>query len=80
MANQQRTMLEFVCGFGVFAVGFGFHWWLTRHDVPNAVKKATAKKDKKHAEDLKRFQEQRHTENQMFRSIIDNLINHKNEA
>ncbi len=64
----------------IFAGGYVSHWWLTRHDVPNAVKKERAKKDKEHAEDLKRFQDQRQTENQMFRSIIDNLINHKNEA
>ena len=77
MTNVKRIALEIAGGLTLLANGYVIHWWQTRNDVPNAVKKATAAKDKEHAEDLRRFEEQRQKENQMYRSVIELCLNNK---
>ena len=74
MTNVKRTSLEVAGDLLLLASGYVIHWWQTRNDVPNAVKDAKATKDKEHAEELRRFEEQRQKENQMFRRIINQLI------
>ena len=77
MTNVKRTNLEVAGGLLLLASGYVIHWWQTRNDVPNAVKDANAAKDKEHAENLRKIQEQRQKENQMYRSIIDYFVNNK---
>lgn len=77
MENLKRTNLEIAGGLLLSASGYVIRWWQTRNDVPNAVKKANAAKDKEHAEDLRRFEEQRQKDNQMFRSILEYFVNNK---
>ena len=50
MTNMKRTNLEVAGGLLLSASGYVIRWWQTRNDVPNAVKKANAAKDKEHAE------------------------------
>jgi hypothetical protein len=71
MTNVKRIALEIAGGLTLLASGYVIHWWQTRNDVPNAVKNANAAKDKEHAEDLRRFEEQRQKENQLFQSILN---------
>ncbi len=80
MENLKRTNLEVAGGLLLLASGYVIHWWHTRNDVPNAVKKANAAKDKEHAEDLRKFEEQRQEENQLYRSIIDYFVNNKEKV
>lgn len=80
MENLKRTNLEVAGGLLLLASGYVIHWWQTRNDVPNAVKKANAAKDKEHAEDLRKFEEQRQKENQLYRSIIDYFVNNKEKV
>lgn len=77
MSIIKKTNLEVAGGLLLLASGYILHWWQTRNAVPEAVKKEATKKDKEHAEELREIQEQRQKENQMFRSIIDDLINNK---
>ncbi len=78
--NPRRSVQDVVCGLSLLAIGYLLHWWQTRNDVPNAVKKANAAKDKEHAEDLCRFEEQRQKDNQMFRSIVEYYENNKGKV
>lgn len=80
MTNVKRTNLEVAGGLLLLASGYVIHWWQTRNDVPNAVKDANAAKDKEHAENLRKIQEQRQKENQMYRSIIDCFVNNKGKV
>ena len=80
MENLKRTNFEVAGGLLLLASGYVIHWWQTRNDVPNAVKDANAAKDKEHAENLRKIQEQRQKENQMFRSIIDCFVNNKGKV
>lgn len=80
MTNVKRTNLEVVGGLILLAGGYTIHWWQTRNDTPNAVKAAKAEKDKEHAEDLRRVEEQRKKEFQMFRSIVDYFVNNKEKV
>ncbi len=77
MTNLKRTNFEVAGGLFLLASGYTIHWWQTRNDTPDAVKKAKAAKDEEHAEDLRRVEEQRQKEFQMFRSIIDYFVNNK---
>ncbi len=69
------SLLKVVGGLSLLAIGYVAHFWQTRNDVPNAVKEAFAEKDKEHAEDLRRVEEQRKKEILMFRSIIKYFVN-----
>ena len=80
MKNLKRTNLEVAGGLILLASGYVIRWWQTRNDVPNAVKKASAAKDKEHAEDLRRFEEQRQKEIQMYRTFIDYFVNNKEQV
>ena len=77
---MKRTNLEVAGGLILLASGYVIRWWQTRNDVPNAVKKASAAKDKEHAEDLRRFEEQRQKEIQMYRTFIDYFVNNKEQV
>ena len=77
---MKRTNLEVAGGLILLASGYVIRWWHTRNDVPNAVKKANAAKDKEHAEDLRRFEEQRQKEIQMYRTFIDYFVNNKEQV
>ena len=77
MENLKRTNLEVAGGLLLLASGYVIRWWQTRNDVPNAVKNANATKDKEHAEDLRKFEEQRQKEYQKLRSFIDYFVNNK---
>ena len=79
MTNVKRTNLEVAGGLILLASGYTIHWWQTRNDTPDAVKKAKVAKDEEHAEDLRRVDEQRQKEFQMFRSIIDYFVNNKDK-
>ena len=76
MTNMKRTNLEVAGGLILVTVT----WWFMRNNTANAVKKARAKKDKEHAEELRIFEEQRQKENQKFRSIIDYFVNNKGQV
>ena len=78
-SSTKRSLLEVGGGLSLLAFGYVLHWWQTRNDKPDAVKKANATKDKEHAEDLRRVEEQRQKEFQMFCSIIDYFINNKDK-
>ena len=80
MTNMKRTNLEVAGGLILLASGYVIRWWQTRNDVPNAVKNASAAKDKEHAEDLRRFEEQRQKEIQMYRTFIDYFVNNKEQV
>lgn len=80
MTNVKRTNLEIAGSLFLLASGYTIHWWQTRNDVPKAVKEAKAAKDKEHAEDLRRVEERRQKEFQMFRSIIDYFVNNKGKV
>ena len=77
---MKRTNLEVAGGLILLASGYVIRWWQTRNDVPNAVKKASAAKDKEHAEDLRRFEGQRQKEIQMYRTFIDYFVNNKEQV
>ena len=77
---MKRTNLEVAGGLILLASGYVIRWWQTRNEVPNAVKKASAAKDKEHAEDLRRFEEQRQKEIQMYRTFIDYFVNNKEQV
>jgi len=80
MKEIRRTNLEIVGGLILSACCITSTWWLMRNNTVNAVKDAKAEKDKEHAEDLRRIEEQRQKEFQMFRSIIDSLLNNKEKV
>lgn len=80
MTNVRRTNFEVVGGLILSACCITSTWWLMRNNTVNAVKDAKAEKDKEHAEDLRRVEEQRQKEFQMFRSIIDSLLNNKEKV
>ena len=80
MTEIKKKNLEVAGGLLLLASGYTLHWWKTRNDVPEAVKKEAAKKDKEHAEELREIREQRQKENQMFRSIIDYFVNNKEKV
>lgn len=71
MTNVKRTNLEVVGGLLLSVSCVTVTCWLMRNNTTNAVKKACAEKDKEHAEDLHRFEEQRQKEIQMYSSIIE---------
>ena len=73
MTNMKRTNLEVAGGLILVTVT----WWFMRNNTANEVKKARAEKDKEHAEEMQRFEEQRQKENQMYRSIMDYFVNNK---
>ena len=71
MTNMKRTTLEVVRGFILSASCVTVTCWLMRNYTANEVKKTRTEKDKEHAEDLRKFEEQRQKEIQMFSSIIE---------
>jgi hypothetical protein len=75
MTNVKRTNLEVVGGLILSASCVIVTCWLMRNNTANEVKKARAEKDKEHAEELRKFEEQRQKEIQMSRSIIESLVN-----
>jgi hypothetical protein len=77
MTDVKRTNLEVAGSLLLSASCITGIWWLMRNNTANEVKKARAEKDKEHAEEMRRFEEQRQEENQMFRSIIEYLLNNK---
>ena len=74
---MKRTNIEIVGGLILSASCITGTWWLMRNNSANAVKNANAAKDKEHAADLRRFEEQRQKDNQMFRSILEYFVNNK---
>lgn len=75
---ERRSMLEAVGAVISLACGWGAHWFITRHDVPNAVKEAEARKDKLHAQELRDFHHQFGKLADTFRDIISD-INSRNK-
>ena len=71
MKEIRKINLEVAGGLTLLASGYAIHWWQTRNDVPNAEKDVKAAKDMEHAENLRKFEEQRQKEIQMFSSIIE---------
>lgn len=77
MTDVKRTNLEVAGSLLLSASCITGTWWLMRNNTANEVKKARAEKDKEHAEEMQRFEEQRQKENQMYRSIMDYFVNNK---
>ena len=75
MTNVKKTTLEVVGGLILSASCVTVTCWLMRNYTANKVKETEAQKDKEHAEDLRKFEEQRQKEIQKFRSIIDYFVN-----
>ena len=77
MTDVKRTNLEVAGSLLLSASCITGTWWLMRNNTASEVKKARAEKDKEHAEEMQRFEEQRQKENQMYRSIMDYFVNNK---
>ena len=77
MTDVKRTNLEVAGSLLLSASCITGTWWLMHNNTANEVKKARAEKDKEHAEEMQRFEEQRQKENQMYRSIMDYFVNNK---
>lgn len=80
MTNIKRTNIEIVGGLILSASCITGTWWLMRNNSVNAVKNANAAKDKEHAADLRRFEEQRQKENQLFQSILNYYFSNKEQV
>lgn len=75
LAVSKRGLLEAVGTLAIFAGGNLWHWYRTRNDVPNAVKDAESKAARKYGEKLKAMDELRRKDNELFKQIIDSLMN-----
>ena len=75
LAVSKRGLIETVGALAIFAGGNLWHWYKTRNDVPNAVKDTEAKAAHKYGEKLKAMDELRKKDNELFKRIIDFLLN-----
>lgn len=75
LAVSKRGLLETVGALVFFAGGNLWHWYKTHNDVPNAIKDTETKAARKYGEKLKAMDELRKKDNQLFKQIIDSLLN-----
>lgn len=72
---SKRGLLEVVGSLALIACVRVYDCYKTRNDVPNAVKATEAKAAKKYGEKLKAMDELRKKDNELFKRIIDSLLN-----
>jgi hypothetical protein len=75
LAISKRSLIEVVGALTIYAGGYVHHWFKTRNDVPKAVKEAEAKAAKKYGDDLKKMDDLRKKDIELFKQILDALLN-----
>ncbi len=72
---SRRGLLEVTGSLFFLATGYTAHWLMTRKDVPNAVKETEQKAAEKYGAKLEKMDEIRRKDNELFRKILETLIN-----
>ena len=71
LAISKRSLIEVAGALTIYAGGYVHHWFKTRNDVPKAVKEAEAK----YGDDLKKMDDLRKKDIELFKQILDALLN-----
>ena len=75
LAISKRSLIEVAGALTIYAGDYVRHWFKTRNDVPKAVKEAEAKAAKKYGDDLKKMDDLRKKDIELFKQILDALLN-----